>query len=609
MNTDLPYQPRLESKPRAKKNSFLQLLLALILAGVLLPGAIVLALLGIFEGAQLVLPGVSVTGAELGSLTYQQTEIQLNLNWNVRRTLTLSDGKTTWTALPVEYGLYLDPGATARAAYSQGRGSYLAELEQILLRKPQEVEPVVVFNEGMARGKLAEIAAQVKQAPVEAALQYANGQWSATPGKAGLELDVEAAVAQFSADPRLALMLGQVKLTTRPVQPAVSDLSQVALSRQALVNKPLKLRAYDPFSNETFTWTISAEALAPYLKVENPLSPTPSVSVDDKVLDDYLAKWQKDTLGSGQVFEAVQGRDQLTSYWQNGKELFAMVRNQALANKPLKLRAYDPISNETFTWTIPGEALAPYLKVEDPLSATPTAGLDGKVLDDYLAKWQKDTLGSGRVFEAVQGRDQLTSYWQNGKELFAMVRRLPTTFTVRAGDNVYSIANTVGIPYWRIEAANPGLKNSGLSAGLKLVIPSKNDLLPLPVVLNKRIVISISQQRMWTYENGKLRSQHVISTGMASSPTMAGVFQVTEHIINAYGETWDLWMPNWLTIYEAVPGFTDGIHGLPLLHNGVRLWGNVLGQPASYGCIIMSLKEAEDLYNWAANGTVVEIKN
>ena len=66
---------------------------------------------------------------------------------------------------------------------------------------------------------------------------------------------------------------------------------------------------------------------------------------------------------------------------------------------------------------------------------------------------------------------------------------------------------------------------------------------------------------------------------------------------------------NWLTIYEAVPGFTDGIHGLPLLHNGVRLWGNVLGQPASYGCIIMSLKEAEDLYNWAANGTVVEIKN
>ena len=80
-------------------------------------------------------------------------------------------------------------------------------------------------------------------------------------------------------------------------------------------------------------------------------------------------------------------------------------------------------------------------------------------------------------------------------------------------------------------------------------------------------------------------------------------------IDNAYGARWDLWMPNWLSIYEAAPGFFNGIHGLPMLHSGVRLWGSALGHPASYGCIILGLQQAADVYNWAENGVVVEIKN
>jgi lipoprotein-anchoring transpeptidase ErfK/SrfK len=291
---------------------------------------------------------------------------------------------------------------------------------------------------------------------------------------------------------------------------------------------------------------------------------------------------------------------------------FAAVATQAqnhksLVNKPLNLRAYDPISDETFTLNIPTTTLAPWVTVGDPLADDPQVSLDASKVQGYINQWSQETLGSGRVLEKIQGMDTLTAAWQGGKELFAMVRRLPTSFTVRPGDTAYSISAKVGIPYWRIENANPGVNFDALSAGQQITIPSKNDLLPLPVVLGKRIVISISQQHMWVYENGKLLSEHVISSGMADSPTLPGVFQVTEHIINAYGANWDLWMPHWLSIYEAAPGFFNGIHGLPMLHSGVRLWGNVLGKPASYGCIIMTLAEAEDLYNWADNGTVVEI--
>jgi lipoprotein-anchoring transpeptidase ErfK/SrfK len=95
---------------------------------------------------------------------------------------------------------------------------------------------------------------------------------------------------------------------------------------------------------------------------------------------------------------------------------------------------------------------------------------------------------------------------------------------------------------------------------------------------------------------------------MAGSPTMPGIFQVQSHFVNAYASRWDLWMPNFLGIYEAAPGFLNGIHGLPLLSNGVRLWGSVLGQPASYGCIILDLESAEHLFDWAEDGVVVEIK-
>jgi hypothetical protein len=52
----------------------------------------------------------------------------------------------------------------------------------------------------------------------------------------------------------------------------------------------------------------------------------------------------------------------------------------------------------------------------------------------------------------------------------------------------------------------------------------------------------------------------------------------------------------------------NGIHGLPLLSNGVRLWADVLGQPASFGCIILDLEAAEQLYDWAEEGVVVEIR-
>jgi LysM repeat protein len=281
-------------------------------------------------------------------------------------------------------------------------------------------------------------------------------------------------------------------------------------------------------------------------------------------------------------------------------------RLNAMMRAPLYLRAFDPVTGETLDVTVPPEALAEMVRVGEG-GGSPQITLDAGAFQAFLQTWQGG-LGAERYLDEVQGLDNLVEYWQSGTPLDARVRYHPTSYTVQPGDTLLSISYEIGIPWFLIRDANPGSGTNGLVAGEQITLPARDANMPLPVVRGKRIVISISQQRLWSYQDGQLRTQSVISTGIARSPTMPGVFQIRSHDVNAYASNWDLWMPNFMGIYEASPGFMNGIHGLPLLSSGVRLWGNVLGSPASYGCIIMTLAEAEELYQWADEGTVVEIQ-
>ena len=111
---------------------------------------------------------------------------------------------------------------------------------------------------------------------------------------------------------------------------------------------------------------------------------------------------------------------------------------------------------------------------------------------------------------------------------------------------------------------------------------------------------------VWDGDN--LVISEIISTGMDRSPTQPGIFQVRSHVPNAYASVWDLYMPDFVGIYEAWPGFENGFHGLPVLSGGRTLWAGVLGQPVSYGCIILNTRAAQNFYTWAEEGVIVEIR-
>lgn len=123
---------------------------------------------------------------------------------------------------------------------------------------------------------------------------------------------------------------------------------------------------------------------------------------------------------------------------------------------------------------------------------------------------------------------------------------------------------------------------------------------------SKLILVDLSEQHMYVYDGDTLIYSFVVSTGMQNS-TRVGTFAVQDKIPNAYGSTWDLWMPNWLGIYYA-GGLENGIHALPILHSGATLWAGFLGTPVSFGCVVLSTYDSKLLYDWADVGTTVKIQ-
>jgi lipoprotein-anchoring transpeptidase ErfK/SrfK len=122
----------------------------------------------------------------------------------------------------------------------------------------------------------------------------------------------------------------------------------------------------------------------------------------------------------------------------------------------------------------------------------------------------------------------------------------------------------------------------------------------------KYILVDISEQHMYVYEGNVLVYSFIASTGMGNS-TRVGTFSVLNKIPNAYGATWNIWMPNWLGIYWS-GSLQNGIHALPILPGGGTLWAGYLGTPISYGCVVLGTYDAQVLYNWADIGTPVEIR-
>ena len=114
----------------------------------------------------------------------------------------------------------------------------------------------------------------------------------------------------------------------------------------------------------------------------------------------------------------------------------------------------------------------------------------------------------------------------------------------------------------------------------------------------KKIVVDLSEQEAYAYEDGRMLFHGWISTGKPGRRTPTGRFRVLEkelrHVSSKYPE------PHGGARMDYMLRLTD---------YGVAMHlGYVPNYPASHGCIRMENGFAQKMYNWASVGTPVIIR-
>lgn len=184
------------------------------------------------------------------------------------------------------------------------------------------------------------------------------------------------------------------------------------------------------------------------------------------------------------------------------------------------------------------------------------------------------------------------------------------THIVRQGETLFRISLVYSVRMQAIMDANAITSPERLYVGQSLLIPGASGAVdqsfqpislanaPTPTRLaGKQIVVDLSEQRVYAFENGVLLRTFVVSTGLPATPTVTGDYAIyaRHDSQRMVGPDYDLPGVPWVMYFYQGYGF----HG--------TYWHNNFGQPMSHGCVNMRTPEAAWLYEWAPLGTAVRV--
>lgn len=464
----------------------------------------------IFTGR--IFPNVWSVGVPLGDLTVEQASAALDTAWATSTKIKLMDGDRSWEVTPAELGFQLDADKTADAARGVGLSG---------LPLGYSVKPVVTLDYTIAQNYLLDMTTKTDIPAYNATYAWQGDQLVGQPGTDGRMLDVPQMMEKLMADPVMVAQKGSVELEMTVQEPEVADPEPTLADAQAVASQSFVLNGYDPFVNQSVSWSTTREVLTSWLEA---------------------------------------GQDGLT------------------------------LREETFT---------PFLDAQiQSLNASPDA--------------------PRRYLDPKETRDHVRAAIQNHQTSVDLrIRYRPTEYEVQSGDTGFRISRKTGIPFYKIQEANPSTKWEQLSVGDIVQLPSRDVTLQVDPVPSKRIVVDLNTQTLTAFENGEEKFHWLISSGMDDAPTSPGIFQILSHNEVASGSSYTLcnsslqcgqWEMYWfMGIYEVVPGLMNGFHGAVLLPNGNYLGGGNVGNPFTFGCVMSQNDNAKLLYDWADPGVVVEI--
>jgi len=288
----------------------------------------------------------------------------------------------------------------------------------------------------------------------------------------------------------------------------------------------------------------------------------------------------------------------------------------AFLTSDISLQGFDPFTHETTSWQVGSETAATWLA-----SGTNGLAVREDAFIQYIQNINEGLVNSDtpRYLDERHSLEKLQEALRTSNpEILLRVRYLPQPYEIAEQDNGFLIGRKNGIPFQLIADANPAVEWDRLSIGQKIQIPSRDELIPEDPVPNKRIVVDLQSQWLVAFEDGEIVFSWGISSGRETAPTYPGVFQILTQDDTAYGSSFTLcgeggtdcgqWEMYWfMGVYEVVPGLMNGFHGAVLLPNGGYLGGGGVHTPTTFGCVMSLNANAQQLYEWAEIGTMVEI--
>jgi LysM repeat protein len=184
-----------------------------------------------------------------------------------------------------------------------------------------------------------------------------------------------------------------------------------------------------------------------------------------------------------------------------------------------------------------------------------------------------------------------------------------TTHVVQPGEHLAQIARQYGVSWVAVAQANNISNADTIYSGQTLIIPAPGTVADLGIIdapivaaptitVGRQIVVDLSDQRTYAYENGVLVRNVLVSTGLPGTPTVVGDFTIYHKYDSQTMSGPGYYLPGVPFVMYFYQGYS--FHG--------TYWHNNFGMPMSHGCVNMPTPEAEWLYNFAEVGTPIHVQ-
>ncbi|MEX1020867.1 MAG: LysM peptidoglycan-binding domain-containing protein [Litorilinea sp.] len=194
-------------------------------------------------------------------------------------------------------------------------------------------------------------------------------------------------------------------------------------------------------------------------------------------------------------------------------------------------------------------------------------------------------------------------------------------YSVQAGDTLGQIATAYGVPLSALIQVNNIENPTYIYVGQTIVIaaPAVPPAPAAPIAEGKVILVSVSQQYLWAYENGQVVVESFVTTGRPRADTPLGTWAVlvkyTDYqFVSPYPEGHEFYYNSQMSNYSLRYTW-DGYH----IHDAP--WRSDYGpgtnvphqdslgrtQTGSIGCTNVTAAAMAQLYEWAEVGTPVVV--